>query len=108
MKLEFRYESLKRKFSLTLFAHNLLVECSKKIEKIILRNAFEQKKKKPRLKFNPGLALILLAFEQLGPGLEIFFFLNLAFYHLFESEHPFTDNKLMVITEPAVVNATGC
>ena len=107
MKLEFRYESLKRKFSLTLFAHNLLVECSKKIEKIILGNAFEQKKKKPRLKFNPGLALILLAFEQLGPGLEIFFFLNLVFYHLFECQHPFTD-KLMVITEPAVANANGC
>ena len=58
MKLEFRYEGLKRKFSLTLFAHNLLVECSKKIEKIILEKAFEQKKKKPRLKFNPGLVLI--------------------------------------------------
>ena len=85
----------------------MLVDCSKKIEKIILGNAFEQKKKKPRLKFNPGLALILLAFEQLGPGLEIFFFLNLAFYHLFESEHPFTD-KLMAITEPAVANTTGC
>ena len=79
----------------------MLVECSKKIEKIILGNAFEQKKKKPRLKFNPGLALILLAFEQLGPGLEIFF------YHLFECKHPFTD-KLMVITEPAVANANGC
>ena len=60
------------------------------------------------MKFNPGLALILLAFEQLGPGLEILFFLNLAFYHLFESEHQFTDNKLMVITEPAVANANGC
>ena len=46
MKLEFRYEGLKRKFSLTLFAQNLLVDCSKKIEKIILGNAFEQKKKK--------------------------------------------------------------
>ena len=74
MKLEFRYESLKRKFSLTLFAHNLFVECSKKIEEIMLGNAFEQKKKKPRLKFNTGLALILLAFEQLGPGLGIFLF----------------------------------
>ena len=30
------------------------------MEKIILENAFEQKKKKPRLKFNPGLTLIVL------------------------------------------------
>ena len=33
----------------------------KRIEKIIpLKNAFEQRKKKPGLKFNPGLALIPL------------------------------------------------
>ena len=30
----------------------------KRIEKIIRENAFEQNKKKPGLKFNPGLALI--------------------------------------------------
>ena len=30
----------------------------KRIEKIMLENSFEQKKKKPGLKFNPGLALI--------------------------------------------------
>ena len=30
----------------------------KRIEKIILKNAFGQKKKKPGLKFNPGLAVI--------------------------------------------------
>ena len=29
-----------------------------RVEKIILKNAFEQNKKKPGLKFNPGLALI--------------------------------------------------
>ena len=32
----------------------------KRIEKIIRESAFEQKKEKPRLKFNPGLALIVL------------------------------------------------
>ena len=31
--------------------------CSKKIEKIFRENASEQKKKRRRLKFNPGLAL---------------------------------------------------
>ena len=35
-----------------------MIGCSKKIEKIIRENAFEEKKKKPRLKFNPELALI--------------------------------------------------
>ena len=38
----------------------------KRIEKIIRENAFGQKKKKPRLKFNPGLALIDL--RTTGPG----------------------------------------
>ena len=57
-KLEFRYESLKSRFSFILFAYNLMIGCSKRIEQIIWENAFEQKKKKPRYKFNPGLALI--------------------------------------------------
>ena len=35
-----------------------MIDALKRIEKIILKNAFEQKKWKPRLKFNPGLALI--------------------------------------------------
>ena len=43
-----------------------MIGYSKKIEKIIQENAFDKKKKKPRLKFNPGLALT--SFEQLGPG----------------------------------------
>ena len=34
------------------------MDALKRIEKIIQENAFEQKEKKPRLKFNPGLALI--------------------------------------------------
>ena len=47
------------------------MDALKRIEKIIRKNAFEPKKNKPRLKFNPGLALI--AFEQLGPeDLETF------------------------------------
>ena len=33
------------------------MDALKKIEKIFRENASEQKKKKPRLKFNPGLAL---------------------------------------------------
>ena len=39
-----------------------MIWCSKKNREnyIILKNAFEQKKKKPGLKFNPGLALIRL------------------------------------------------
>ena len=40
------------------------LDALKRIEKIIRENAFEQKKKKPRSKINPGLALI--GFEQLG------------------------------------------
>ena len=42
------------------------MDAVKRIEKIIRENAFEQKKKKPRLKFNPGLALIGL--RTTGPG----------------------------------------
>ena len=34
-----------------------MIGYSKKIEKITQENAFDKKKKKPRLKFNPGLAL---------------------------------------------------
>ena len=33
------------------------MDALKRIEKIIRENASEQKKKKPRIKFNPGLAL---------------------------------------------------
>ena len=39
--------------------------CSKKIQKIIRENAFELKKKKSGLKFNPMLALISL--QTTGP-----------------------------------------
>ena len=34
-----------------------MIEYAKKIEKIIRGSAFDKKKKKPGLKFNPGLAL---------------------------------------------------
>ena len=40
-------------FSLTLFAHNLMIRCSKKMVKIILENAFGRNKKIPVLKFSP-------------------------------------------------------
>ena len=57
MKFDFRYESLRSKFSFILSANNLMIGCSKK-EEITRENTFEQKKKKLGLKFNPGLALI--------------------------------------------------
>ena len=56
MKFELRYESLKSKSSLILFAYNLMIGYSKRIEKIIRESAFDEKKKKPGLKFNPRLA----------------------------------------------------
>ena len=56
MKFELRYESLKNKSSLILFAYNLMIGYSKRMEKIIRESAFDEKKKKPRLKFNPRLA----------------------------------------------------
>ena len=34
-----------------------MIGYAKKIEKIIRESAFDKKKKKPRLKFNPGLVL---------------------------------------------------
>ena len=53
------YESLKSKFSLILFAYNYIwwSDTLKRIEKILWESAFDQKKKKPGLKFNPELAL---------------------------------------------------
>ena len=45
-----------------------MIGCSKKKRKIIQENACDQKKKKPRLKFNPRLALIGL--KLLGPDVQ--------------------------------------
>ena len=42
------------------------MDALKRIEKIIRENAFEQKKKKPRLKCNPGLALTLIGLGTTG------------------------------------------
>ena len=56
-KFELRYESLKSKFSLILFAYNLMIGYPKKTRETIPESAFDKKKKKPGLKFNPGLAL---------------------------------------------------
>ena len=58
MKFEFRYKSLKSKFSLIPLVCNLVIGCYKKNRENYLKNAFKQKKKKPGLKFNPGLELI--------------------------------------------------
>lgn len=57
-KFEFRYESLRCKFSFKiLLVYNLMIGRSKKNsrEKIVQENASDEKKKRPRLKFNPGL-----------------------------------------------------
>ena len=35
-----------------------MISYSKKVEKIVRENAFDDEKKRPRLKFNPGLALM--------------------------------------------------
>ena len=43
-----------------------MIDALKRREKIVQENAFKQKKKKPRLKFNPGLALICL--QTTGPS----------------------------------------
>ena len=52
-------ESLKSIFSLILFAYNFMIGYSKKkkTEKIIRDSAFNKKKTRTGLKFNPGLAL---------------------------------------------------
>ena len=42
-----------------------MIGYSKRNRKNIEENAFERKKKKPRIKFNP------IAFEQLGPGVQV-------------------------------------
>ena len=57
MKFDLKYGSLKSKFNLILFAYNLMIGYSEKNRENILETAFDNKKKKPRLKFNPRLAL---------------------------------------------------
>ena len=42
------------------------------MEKIVLENAFDEKKKRPGLKFNPGLALIGLRTELITDSLRYF------------------------------------
>ena len=55
MKFEFRYESLKSKFSFNSFCQQVDDGMLLKItEKIIQENAFEQKKKKPGLNLTLG------------------------------------------------------
>ena len=59
-KFEFRYENLKSKIQFNSFCQQFddCVATLKRIEKIVQENAFDEKKKRPRLKFNPGIALI--------------------------------------------------
>ena len=58
MKFEFRYESIKRKFSLILFIYNLMIGCSKKNRENYRGKCFGTKEEETGLRFNPGLALI--------------------------------------------------
>ena len=53
------------------FCLQLMIGCCKKRREIIRENAFEQKKKKPGLKFNPGLVVIGL--RTTVPRVSIFF-----------------------------------
>ena len=55
-KFELGYDSLKRKFSLILFGHNLMIGYSKK-NRENYPIVCDKKEKKPELKFNPGLAI---------------------------------------------------
>ena len=56
---ELRYESLKSRFSLILFAYNLMIGYSKKLEKVIFlrKRICIQRKRNPVQNYNPGLAL---------------------------------------------------
>ena len=69
-------ESLKNKFSLILFAYNLMIGYSKKNIENHPRAAFDEKKKKPGLKFVPGLALT--GVRTTGP--RIFHFKQISSY----------------------------
>ena len=59
--------AFKSQFSLIRFIYNLMRDGPKTIEEIIRENAFDQKKKTPRLKFNPFKRRS--AFEKPGPVL---------------------------------------
>ena len=58
MKFDFRQESLRSKFKFILFGYNLMIGCSIKKTENYPGKCFWTKEKEPRLKFNPGLALI--------------------------------------------------
>lgn len=73
-KFEFKYESLKSKFRLIHFVLNLTNGCSKKNREIIQENNLEQKKKKPGLTFNPGLAIIRFWTTRLALTIKLHFF----------------------------------
>ena len=58
MKFDFRSESFERKSTSIIFVNKLIIGCSKKKEEIVLKRLLNRERKKPGLKFNPGLALI--------------------------------------------------
>ena len=53
-RFEFRFESLKDISVLVLFVYKLIIGSSKIVQKNMRENAFEHKKKKPRLNLTPG------------------------------------------------------
>ena len=75
-KFEFKYESLKSKFRLIHFVLNLMNGCSKKNREIIQENNLEQKKKKPGLTFNPGLAIISFWTTRPALTVKLYFFFS--------------------------------
>ena len=58
MKSNLRSESFKRNFSIIVFVYKLMIGCSKKNRENYLKRTLNVGIKNPRLKFNPGLALI--------------------------------------------------
>ena len=56
MNPDFRYESLKREFSIILFFYNLMIECFKRIEEISPKEALEQRNKETWVSFEASLA----------------------------------------------------
>ena len=62
MKSDFRFESLKGKFSSNPLDQNLMIGCPKRNRGGYTKKAFELGLQKPALKFNSGLEL-----EQPGP-----------------------------------------
>ena len=65
MKSVFRSGNFKRRFTLIIFVYNLMMGCTKSIEKIVLKRHLSEEIKKPGFKFNPEF--VLMAFRTTGP-----------------------------------------